>query len=146
MHSPSTSDSTPLPLPLLPSPHSSPSSLTKRVHPSNTPLPTHIEYSHPCTVHYTPAFSQGNHVVLANAKLALFYDWLAYNPELDNIMNIGQCQQSVLACIYVRKIFFCMHTCTCIHVLYTCTCALYVKNLSVVGQTSHKPQSLDSTV
>ena len=32
---------------------------------------------------------QGNHVVLANAKLALFYDWLAYNPEVDNIMNIG---------------------------------------------------------
>ena len=29
-------------------------------------------------------------MVLANAKLALFYDWLAYNPELDNIMNIGQ--------------------------------------------------------
>ncbi|CAI8028680.1 Integrator complex subunit 3 [Geodia barretti] len=31
---------------------------------------------------------QGKHAVLANAKLALFYDWLAYNPELDNIMNI----------------------------------------------------------
>ncbi|XP_026681459.1 integrator complex subunit 3 homolog [Diaphorina citri] len=27
-------------------------------------------------------------VVLANCKLALFYDWLCYDPEKDNIMNI----------------------------------------------------------
>ncbi|KAJ2650250.1 Integrator complex subunit 3 [Coemansia sp. RSA 1250] len=27
-------------------------------------------------------------VVAANAKLALFYDWLFYNPQSDNIMNI----------------------------------------------------------
>ena len=33
---------------------------------------------------------QANPVVMANAKLALFYDWLAYNPEVDNIMNIGE--------------------------------------------------------
>ena len=32
---------------------------------------------------------QSNLVVFNNAKLALFYDWLAYNPDSDNIMNIG---------------------------------------------------------
>jgi len=29
-------------------------------------------------------------VAFSSAKLALFYDWLGYNPESDNIMNIGQ--------------------------------------------------------
>ena len=29
-------------------------------------------------------------VVTANAKLALFYDWLFYNTETDSIMNIGE--------------------------------------------------------
>jgi integrator complex subunit 3 len=27
-------------------------------------------------------------VAAANAKLALFYDWLFFDPEKDNIMNI----------------------------------------------------------
>ena len=25
-----------------------------------------------------------------NAKLALFYDWLFFNPKVDNIVNIGK--------------------------------------------------------
>lgn len=29
-------------------------------------------------------------VSTANAKLALFYDWLFYQPDKDNIMNIGE--------------------------------------------------------
>jgi len=33
---------------------------------------------------------QNNSLIYANAKLALFYDWLAYNPDTDNIMNIGK--------------------------------------------------------
>ena len=33
---------------------------------------------------------ESNPVIFANAKLSLFYEWLLYNPELDNIMNIGQ--------------------------------------------------------
>lgn len=32
--------------------------------------------------------SCGSPAVLANCKLALFYDWLSYDPEKDNIMNI----------------------------------------------------------
>ena len=45
---------------------------------------------------------QGNPVVMANAKLALFYDWLAYNPEMDNIMNIGQSHVCrVRVCLFV---------------------------------------------
>ena len=28
-------------------------------------------------------------VSTANSKLALFYDWLFYQPDKDNIMNIG---------------------------------------------------------
>lgn len=28
-------------------------------------------------------------VSTANAKLALFFDWLFYQPDKDNIMNIG---------------------------------------------------------
>ena len=31
-------------------------------------------------------------VATANSKLALFYDWLLYNTETDNIMNIGEPQ------------------------------------------------------
>lgn len=33
-------------------------------------------------------FLQSN-VAASNAKLALFYDWLFFNPEKDSIMNIG---------------------------------------------------------
>lgn len=29
-------------------------------------------------------------VSTANAKLALFFDWLFYQPDKDNIMNIGK--------------------------------------------------------
>ena len=29
-----------------------------------------------------------NSVALSNAKLALFYDWLAFDPIKDNIMNV----------------------------------------------------------
>ena len=32
---------------------------------------------------------QGNPEGFAAAKFAIFYDWLFYNPEVDNIMNIG---------------------------------------------------------
>ena len=28
-------------------------------------------------------------VISANAKLALFFDWLLYNKDTDNIMNVG---------------------------------------------------------
>lgn len=31
---------------------------------------------------------QTNQVIFVNAKLALFYDWIAYSPDTDNIMNI----------------------------------------------------------
>lgn len=31
---------------------------------------------------------QSNHLAFANAKLALFYDWLSYSSDSDNIMNI----------------------------------------------------------
>ena len=49
-------------------------------------------------------------MILANAKLALFYDWLAYNPELDNIMNIGQCWQSVLIVhVYMYMYVYILH-------------------------------------
>ena len=30
-------------------------------------------------------------VISANAKLALFFDWLLYNKDVDNIMNVGEC-------------------------------------------------------
>lgn len=51
---------------------------------------------------------QANPAMMANAKLALFYDWLAYNPEVDNIMNIGQgaihtqshCRGSCIVTVY----------------------------------------------
>lgn len=31
-----------------------------------------------------------SNVAASNAKLALFYDWLFFNPEKDSIMNIGE--------------------------------------------------------
>jgi integrator complex subunit 3 len=31
-------------------------------------------------------------VAASNAKLALFYDWLFFEADKDNIMNIGECQ------------------------------------------------------
>lgn len=31
-----------------------------------------------------------SNIALANAKLALFYDWLFFEPGKDNIMNIGE--------------------------------------------------------
>ena len=31
-----------------------------------------------------------SNVAASNAKLALFYDWLFFNPEKDSIMNIGK--------------------------------------------------------
>lgn len=34
-------------------------------------------------------FLQSN-VAASNAKLALFYDWLFFDPERDSIMNIGE--------------------------------------------------------
>lgn len=37
---------------------------------------------------YSVYFLQSN-VAASNAKLALFYDWLFFNPEKDSIMNIG---------------------------------------------------------
>lgn len=30
-----------------------------------------------------------SNVAASNAKLALFYDWLFFNPDKDSIMNIG---------------------------------------------------------
>ncbi|KAI5722742.1 hypothetical protein M8J76_012937 [Diaphorina citri] len=41
-----------------------------------------------------------NIVVLANCKLALFYDWLCYDPEKDNIMNIVVLANCKLALFY----------------------------------------------
>lgn len=38
-----------------------------------------------------------SNIASANAKLALFYDWLFYDPERDNIMNIGKCDSSFSA-------------------------------------------------
>lgn len=31
-----------------------------------------------------------SNIALANAKMALFYDWVCYDPKHDNIMNIGR--------------------------------------------------------
>jgi len=31
-----------------------------------------------------------SNIALANAKMALFYDWVCYDPKHDNIMNIGK--------------------------------------------------------
>ena len=31
-----------------------------------------------------------SNVAASNAKLALFYDWLFFDPERDSIMNIGR--------------------------------------------------------
>lgn len=31
-----------------------------------------------------------SNIALANAKMALFYDWVCYDPKNDNIMNIGK--------------------------------------------------------
>lgn len=38
--------------------------------------------------HLPPVCLQSN-VAASNAKLALFYDWLFFNPDKDSIMNIG---------------------------------------------------------
>lgn len=37
-------------------------------------------------------------VAASNAKMALFYDWLFYDAERDNIMNIGTLSSSCLKC------------------------------------------------
>ena len=38
----------------------------------------------------------------SNAKLALFYDWLFFNPEKDSIMNIGDTHTLVCLSLLVR--------------------------------------------
>jgi len=43
-------------------------------------------------------------VISANAKLALFFDWLLYNKDTDNIMNVGECFRS--------NNVYCTHVCT----------------------------------
>ena len=41
-------------------------------------------------------------VMSANAKMALFFDWLLYNKDVDNIMNVGECYlNNVYECVYV---------------------------------------------
>ena len=59
---------------------------------------------------------QSNPVVLSNAKLALFYDWLAYDPESDSIMTIGKIKVVLLfplaalsLCITLEDNFFQVH-------------------------------------
>lgn len=36
-----------------------------------------------------------SNIALANAKMALFYDWVCYDPKNDNIMNIGKISKIV---------------------------------------------------
>lgn len=38
-----------------------------------------------------------SNIALANAKMALFYDWVCYDPKHDNIMNIGKLSAAVHA-------------------------------------------------
>jgi len=40
-----------------------------------------------------------SNVAASNAKLALFYDWLFFNPEKDSIMNIGKRGRMPLLCL-----------------------------------------------
>ena len=58
------------------------------IHPTNEVLASDV-IPRWALVGWLLSLCQANPVVFANAKLALFYDWLAYNPEADNIMNIG---------------------------------------------------------
>ena len=43
-------------------------------------------------------------VSTANAKLALFFDWLFYQPDKDNIMNIGNTTFSLLIIMLTSSI------------------------------------------
>ncbi len=46
---------------------------------------------------------QSDHVLFGYSKLSLFFDWLAYQLDSDNIMNIGEIQPLILvyACVCV---------------------------------------------
>jgi hypothetical protein len=63
-------------------------------------------------------------VAAANAKLALFYDWLFYDAERDNIMNIGKDTSFFfslfLFCLfhYNFTFFFTFRTCHISHVSF----------------------------
>ena len=58
------------------------------IHPTNEVLASDV-IPRWALIGWLLSLCQSNPVVFTNAKLALFYDWLAYNPESDNIMNIG---------------------------------------------------------
>lgn len=42
-----------------------------------------------------------SNVAASNAKLALFYDWLFFNPEKDSIMNIGDTHTHTFVFLYL---------------------------------------------
>ena len=72
------------------------------IHPTNEVLASDI-IPRWALIGWLLSLSQSNPVVFNNAKLALFYDWFAYNPETDNIMNIGKTCHVHVTCM-------CMYT------------------------------------
>lgn len=67
----------------------------------------------------------------SDAKLALFYDWLVFEPERDSIMNIGKTLGFSFIFAYIRfivavKWFFYTQHKKCEGVEYASVCTVYM--------------------